>query len=114
MSVDEFIDPKLWGAVSKDLERGLHRWWMDHREELLRIGKDELREVAERLAKGDRTGAKFEVVGAMDRETWRAYRDGTTDHLRGIAARRAALARALEKLSFGAAKTIGAAILGIL
>jgi len=114
MSADEFLDPRTWGALRRDLKGGLDRWWDEHRETLLGIAKAELREVAEQLEKGKRVEAQLEVIASMDRETWRAYRDGTTAQLRGIAARRADLLAAVKKLSFNAAKIIGKTLMGAL
>lgn len=103
-----------WRAVANVLARGSKRWWKKHESLLVGMAKDDLRDVFERLKNGKRREAKYEVIARMDRETWVAYRDGTTAELRGIAERRARLLAALEELGWFAARTVGRAALSAL
>jgi len=111
---DELLDPKTWAALRKELRGNGEKWWDEHRDTLLGVAKAELREVFEQLEKGKRVEAQLEIIASMDRETWRAYRDGTTAELRGVAARRADLLAAIKKLSFVAGKTVAKTVIGAL
>ena len=102
----------LWEAVGQDLRGAAGKWWDNWEPTLVGLTKDEMRDVFASLKAGDSVAAKQAVIARMSPAEWRAYRDGTTKQLRGIAARRAALLEALEDLGKRAAKTIGEAVLG--
>lgn len=112
MSAQDLIDPKTWAAVGKELRGGAHKWWQKHREPILHLAKDDVVEIFEHLKRGRKLDAKMEIIAAMSRDEWRYYRDGTTERLRGIAAQRAAMLRALEELGFVSAKIIAKTLLG--
>lgn len=103
-----------WLGVAVDLRGMASRWWEENEEAVLGLAKDELADVMLALRKGDTVEAKLAVAAHMDRETWAAYRDGTTSTLQGIAKRRAALFEALEDLGRRTAKIVAEAVLDVL
>lgn len=107
----EAFDEPSWKAIAEVVRPAGRAWWALHKDALVGVARDELRAVAEALREGDRTRARYEVVARMDRATWEAYRDGTTAELRGEAAKRAKLLRALNSLGWFAARAIGKAAL---
>lgn len=114
MSVAELFGPDLWEDVGRDLRGVAGAWWDENRETLVGMARDELAEIMGSLRKGDTAEAKLTLVAHMSPAEWRAYRDGTTETLRGIAKRRADLLDALEDLSRRAAKLISRVVLGVL
>jgi len=114
MGADDLFTRDHWEKVADKLYLGGKKWWNKHRDQFVDMGKDEARAIFEALRKGKRLEAQYEVVARMDEATWIAYRDGTTETLRGIAARRAAVLRALEELGWFAARTVGTAALSVL
>lgn len=103
-----------WRDVGQKLRFGAKRWWEAHRDELVDLGKDEARDIFRALKKGKTREAKLEIVSRMSPEEWAAYRDGTTEQLQDIAARRARLLAALEELGWLAARIIGKSALAAL
>ena len=112
--VGDLITRELWEGVAGQLEGVAGRWWEDNREELLAVAVDEAEDIARALAKGDTVEAKMAIVANMSRPEWKAYRDGTTKTLQGIAVNRAKLLGALEDLGTRAAQVVGRALGGAL
>lgn len=112
--MSDFFTKDNWRDVAMQLRGGSRKWWKKHEALLVGLAKDEMADVFAALSRGRRREAKYEVVARMDRETWAAYRDGTTAALRGIAERRAKLLAALEELGWITAHIIGNAALSAL
>jgi ferric-dicitrate binding protein FerR (iron transport regulator) len=92
-------------------------WWTEYEELLVGMAEEEARDLFNALRSGDTAEAKGEIAAQWireDRDSWRAYRDGTTTQLEGIARRRADLIEALEDLGKRTAKLIGRAAAGVL
>lgn len=100
----------LFDDIGGRLKGAGKRWWDDNRKLLIGLAEDEVEGVLEALKNGDRVKAKMEVVAHMTPEQWRAYRDGTTEELQGIARVRASVIDAIEALGWRALRSIGAAI----
>lgn len=110
MSVADLFGRDLWEKVGNGLRGDAGRWWEAHQDDLLELGEDEVKQLLKTLQDGDTVEAKQQIAlrwAREDRETWVAYRDGTTQELKGIAARRARIMEALEDLGERAARTLG-------
>lgn len=114
MSAGDLITEDFWVGVANGLKGLGARWWEENKDHLVGLAKDEAAEIFAALKRGDTFDAKQELVARMTPEEWRAYRDGTTAQLQGIARRRADLLDALEDLGRRAAKLVGAAATGAL
>lgn len=112
MSVGDLFTKEMWGDVAKDIGGVAGRWWDENKDDLVDLAEDEAKEIFDSLRNGDTLGAKLEIASRMTRPEFKAYRDGTTAQLQGIALRRARLLGALEDLGTRAAKIIGAAAVG--
>lgn len=112
--MSEIFTKENWRDVAMKLRGGSRNWWKKHEDMLVGLAKEEMADVFASLSRGRRRQAKYEVVARMDRETWAAYRDGTTASLRGLAERRAKMLAALEELGWIAARIIGNAALSAL
>ena len=99
----------LWSMVQGQLRGTALQWWEDNQAHLVDLTREEVEDFLIALKSGDAFDAKLEIATRMEPPQWRAYRNGTTDKLHGIAARRAALLDALEDLARRAAKTLGKA-----
>ncbi len=110
----EIIRPRLWQDVARQLEGDALDWWTKHQQDLLAIGQDDAEDIAQALADGDTTGAKFAIVGNMTRAEWRAYRDGTTKKLGQIARSRATVLGALSDLGGATMEAVGKALVSAL
>lgn len=108
------ITAAFWDDVSRDLRGVARSWWDEHRLSIVGMAKDEAEDVFQALREGRPDDARLAVIASMTRDEWRAYRDGTTEQLRGIAIRRAKLLDALEDLGRRVAKIIGRAALAAL
>lgn len=107
----EILDRSTWVDIGTQLRGVGAQWWEENRSSLEGMAKDEARALFDQLRKRDLEAAKFEVVARMSREEWEAYRDGTTEQLKGIAVQRAKLLEALQDLGVRVAGVIGAAAL---
>ena len=114
MSARELMKPHLWKGVANKLEGEALKWWTEHQQDLLAIGQDDVEDIAEALAHGDTIQAKIAIVGNMDREEWKAYRNGTTAKLRQSARSRAKILNALGDLGTGLAEVLGKALVAAL
>jgi len=114
VSVGDLITRELWESVAGELRGVAGRWWDENKDHLVGLAKDEAADIFRALKRGDTFRAKQEIVAMMSPEEWRAYRDGTTEQLAGIARRRAELLDALEDLGLRAAKVLGRAVGGAL
>lgn len=114
MSADELLGKPFWRDVANDL-RGIGlAWWEANRNDLVQLSREEAEDVFEDLRRGRTVDAKLSLVARMSRDEWKAYRDGTTQRLEGIAQRRARLLDALGELGSRAAEAIGKAAMGAL
>lgn len=112
MNPKDLFTREKWAEIG-DLLRGVAKaWWEEHREVLIGIASDEIREVGDLLREGKTTEAKMLLAGRMDPDDFAAYVRGTTSELKEISQKRAALFEALEDLGLRVARTIGAAIVG--
>lgn len=100
-----------WSQAWTKLRGVSQAWWETHQDVLVGIAKDEAEDIFRALRGGRTDEARMAIIASMSREEWRAYRDGTTEALRDVAARRAALLDALEDLGRRIAKIIGRAAL---
>lgn len=105
------LGDQLWRDIGSDLHGVGLAWWRENEGELVELAQDEAQEIFEDLKSGRTYEAKLSLVARMTRNEWKAYRDGTTDQLEGIARRRAKLLDALGELGARAAKAIGNAAL---
>jgi hypothetical protein len=105
--VSERVGDVFWQLVADDLRGVALAWWRENHDDLVELAKDEAAEIFADLKAGRVLEAKLSIVAHMSREEWRAYRDGTTDQLEGIAQRRARLLDALAELGLRAAEAIG-------
>jgi hypothetical protein len=97
----------------QELRSELRHWWMLHRKELAEVAVSDIPATAVQiLSTGDATDARLEIVGLMDRKTWRAYRDGTTRALEGAAVSQARLVSALHGLGRIGAMALGSILAG--
>jgi len=103
----DVISRDTWEQVAKGLRGAAKDWWSRHGEAIKDMAIEDLRDVSRRLADGDLAGASVEVAGKMEPDAWRAYRDGTTHRLQGIAAKRAKLLEILRDLGVRSAAVIG-------
>lgn len=109
MPLGDLFTPELWKSVADGLRGVAGRWWDENKDDLVALTKEEVEDVLRALKRGDTRSAKIEIAQRMSREEWVSYRDGTTDQLHGIAARRAAILEALEDLGRRVARLIGGA-----
>ena len=117
MSAKDLVGKEFWSSVAQALKGDALSWWKEHESEIVETAREEAKQVFTWLKRGDTSEAKYVIAMHMmqdDREAWKAYRDGTTDKLTGIAKRRAAMMDALEALGKAAAETIGKAAMGAL
>lgn len=114
MGAADLFTKEHWRVVGQGLKGVGAQWWEDHREELLALAQEEAREIFTYMKRGDLVSAKMEIVGRMSPEDWRAYRNGTTAALRGIAVQRAKLLEALEELGISIARLVGEHALRVL
>lgn len=114
MSADELLGRTFWRDTANELRGVGLAWWEENRNDLVQLTREEAEDVFEDLQRGRTADAKLSMVARMSREEWKAYRDGTTDRLEGIAQRRARLLDALSELGVKAAQAIGNAALGAL
>ena len=105
---------QLWLDVAEDLRFTAKAWWEENRDLIVDMPLDELEDIMLALRKGDTAEAKIALATRLGPAEWRAYRDGTTEHLAAIARRRFALFEALEDLGRRAAMIIGGAALRVL
>lgn len=112
MAVKDLFGKPLWEDIGRQLKGGALDWWNENQEDIVGLTRDEAEYMLEQLKAGDTYAAKRELSmywAKHDRESWESYRDNTTAQLRGIAARRAAVIKALEDLGRKAASIIGKA-----
>lgn len=115
----EVFDRKMWQAVAKGLRGMGERWWEENRDDLVDLTREEAEDMLRAFRDGDTVAAKMAIVTRLyadDRGAWEAYRDSTTAHLQGIAARRVRIMEALGDIGTRAARVIGqaaAAALGL-
>lgn len=114
MSDETPLGSEVWTLVAHRLQGFAREWWDENREELVAIAKEEAQEIFEDLMYGRTTDAKLAIARRMTRKEWVAYRDGLTDQLSGLAARRAKLMHALEEIGGRAARIVGKTALGVL
>jgi len=117
VSAGDLFTKELWESVGQELHGDAKQWWSEHRVDLVEIAEDEIKDMLRALKDGDTVKAKQEIAihwAIEDRPSWVAYRDGTTDNLRGIAMRRARIMAALLHLSERAARTLGTIARGVL
>lgn len=112
--VTDLFTRDLWEGVGSDLRGEGLRWWIANREHLTGLTVAEMRDIANGLKAGNTVAAQQAIVQRMSVAEWKAYTQGTLDQLRGIAAQRVAVLRALQDIGRRAAKIIGLAILGAL
>lgn len=112
--MSRLFDEDTWKGVGEQLSGASKEWWTDNRDGLTELAVDEAKDLFAALKKGDTISAKMEIVARMSPDEWKAYRDGTTENLRGIAARRAKLLDAVEDLSRKLAKAIGKTVFAAL
>jgi len=100
-----------WEKVGKELGGVAKAWWTENKDDLIELGREEAQEIFDDLRRARTTDAKLAIARRMTREEWKAYRDGTTARLQGIAANRARIMDALAELGSRAAEKIGKAAL---
>ena len=108
---EEKVTTALWVEVQSGLKGVAASWWEEHRGPIVGMAKDEALDVFRALREGRPDDARLAVIASMSREEWRAYRDGTTAQLRGVAVRRAKMLDALEELGRRIAEIVGKAAL---
>jgi hypothetical protein len=117
VSVGDLFTRDTWAEIGKGLRGVGERWWEDNEALLVGLAEDEARDLLNALRSGDPAAAKLEIASrwiADDRASWRAYRDGTTAQLEGLARRRADLMDALEDLGRRSARLIGMAAIAVI
>lgn len=117
MSASDLFTRDTWALIGQGLRGVAERWWDDNQALLVGLAKDEVRDLVAGLRTGDTSSAKAEIAARWireDRESWVAYRDGTTATLQGLARRRADLIEALEELGRRSARLIGTVGVGVL
>lgn len=115
MTVADLVSRTLWLDIGKELRGGAFKWWNKHESSLTALTKQELFDLANHLRAGDRRGAKDMLVKHLvslgpTSPVWIAFRNGTTDNLHDLAARRAAAIEAVTELGWFAARAVGKAI----
>lgn len=114
MRVSDLFTRAMWQDVGRDLRFVGARWWKDNEKALVGLTQAEVLDIAHALKAGNRVKAKLALAARMSPEEWAAYRDGTTDALEGIAARRAAAIEAVKRIGWISARVIGKALLAVL
>jgi len=107
----EKITTAAWMDVKAGLRGIAASWWDEHRGLIVGMARDEALDVFRALREGRPDDARLAVIASMSRDEWRAYRDGTTAQLRGVAVRRAKMLDALEELGRRIAEIVGKAAL---
>jgi hypothetical protein len=110
MSASDLFTREAWSQIAPELRGTAKDWWDQHNEDLFELGKSEIEEIIDELHDGNPVDAKQRIAfhwAKNDRESWEAYRDGTTQQLTGIAERRVRLMEALEDLTARIARVIG-------
>lgn len=105
---------KFLEDVAGELRGDAKAWWETHGDDLAALGQEDAQEILESLRAGRTVDAKLALVSNMSRAEWKAYRDGTTATLEGIAQRRAKMLDALAELGVRIAETIGRVALAAL
>lgn len=95
------------------LREDLRHWWMSHRDDLATVAVEQVPASAvDFLRRGETTEARLEIAAHMDRDAWRAYRDGTTEALAGEVVSHMRLMSALRGLGRVGAMALGSIIAG--
>lgn len=114
MSADDLFTESMWKDVARDLRLVGSKWWEANRDNLVGLSRREVEDMALALKAGNRRRAKQALVQHYSPDELYAYMHNTTEHFRGIAARRFAAIQALKQVGWWAARAVGTAILGVL